>query len=125
MLIISHRDQTREEWRPGVVSRMDISVRHGATQLCIFEQWLEPNTGPPTHTHPVEEVLTVLEGKAEMWIDDERQVLVGGHSLVVPAGRPHGFRNVASNVLHMRAVLAAPYMEMTVEGSATPIQRGR
>ena len=124
MLIVSHCDQPREEWRPGVVSRIDVSVRYGATQLCIFEQWLEPETGPPTHIHPVEEVLTVLEGEAEMWIDNEHQVLVSGHSLIVPAGKPHGFRNVGAGVLHMRAVRAAPYMEMTVEGSSTPTQRG-
>ena len=44
--------------------------RNGAAQLCIFEQWVAPGAGAPTHSHPVEEVLTVREGEAEMWIDE-------------------------------------------------------
>jgi len=51
-----------EEWRPGVKTRMLASARTGATALCIFEQWVAPGAGAPTHSHPVEEVLIVREG---------------------------------------------------------------
>jgi len=47
-----------EHWRPGVETRMLVSARNGATQLCMFEQWVAPGNGAPTHSHPVEEVLT-------------------------------------------------------------------
>ena len=52
---------------------MHVSAQNGADQLCIFEQWVAPAAGAPTHMHSVEEVLTVLSGSAEMWIDDERR----------------------------------------------------
>ncbi|MGH6681942.1 MAG: cupin domain-containing protein, partial [Bradyrhizobium sp.] len=42
------------------------SARNGATELCLFEQWVAPGAGAPTHCHPVEEVLTVRDGEAEM-----------------------------------------------------------
>jgi hypothetical protein len=58
--------------------------------LCIFEQWIAPGAGAPTHTHPVEEVLTVRQGEAEMWMDDQRITVLAGQSLVVPANRVHG-----------------------------------
>jgi mannose-6-phosphate isomerase-like protein (cupin superfamily) len=95
---------------------MRVSGRNGATQLCIFEQWVAPAAGAPTHQHPVEEVLTVLSGEAEMWIDEEHVVLTGGQSLIVPARREHGFRNVGSTTLHVQAVLASSVFEATVDG---------
>ena len=44
-----------EHWRPGVETRMVAAAENGATALCIFEQWVAPGTGAPTHSHPVEE----------------------------------------------------------------------
>jgi quercetin dioxygenase-like cupin family protein len=112
-----------EHWRPGVETRMVVSARNGAKHLCIFEQWVAPGTGAPTHSHPVEEVLTVREGEAEMWIGEERAILGSGQSLIVPAGRLHGFRNSGASVLHLHAVLASPVFEATVEGAAEPTLR--
>lgn len=112
-----------ELWRPGVETRMVTSARNGATQLCIFEQWVAPGTGAPTHSHPVEEVLTVREGEAEMWLDDERGTVTAGQSLIVPAGRKHGFRNSGKVTLHLHAVLASPIFEATSEGATEPVRR--
>ena len=112
-----------EHWRPGVETRMVVSAVNGGAQLCIFEQWVAPGMGTPTHFHPVEEVLSVREGEAEMWIGDERAVVSAGQSLVVPAGRLHGFRNSGTSVLHIHAVLASPVFEATVEGAAEVTRR--
>lgn len=59
------------------------------------------------HFHPVEEVLTVLAGEAEVWFGDERAKLVAGQSMIVPAGQSHGFHNPGEATLHMHAVLAS------------------
>jgi len=64
----------------------------GSAQLCVFQQWCDPGKGAPTHLHAVEEILTVLEGQAEFWLEDERTNLTKGQSMLVPAGRKHGFR---------------------------------
>ena len=122
MKIVSHAAQPREEWRAGVETRMHVSACNGAIQLCIFEQWVAPAMGAPTHSHPVEEVLTVVTGEAEIWIDDELAVLVSGQSLVVPAGRKHGFRAVGSETLHMHAVLASSIFEAAYD-DREPVQR--
>src|SRR3984957_4891396 len=93
MKITVPEDMPLEAWRPGVETRMLVSASNGAAQLCIFEQWVAPGTGAPTHAHPVEEVLTVREGEAEMWVGEQRLTVTAGQSLIVPAGRKHGFRN--------------------------------
>src|SRR3974390_1083145 len=105
-----------EQWRPGVETRMLVSAKNGAAQLCMFEQWVAPGTGAPTHSHPVEEVLTVREGEAEMWIGTEHVKVLAGQSLMIPARRLHGFRNSGTITLHIHAVLAAPHFEATPEG---------
>jgi quercetin dioxygenase-like cupin family protein len=112
-----------ESWRPGVETRMLISARNGATQLCLFEQWVAPGNGAPTHSHPVEEVLTVRAGEAEMWLDQEKMTVKAGQSLIVPAGRLHGFRNSGNMTLHLHAVLASPIFESLPEGATDVVQR--
>ena len=112
-----------EQWRPGVETRMLVSAKNGAAQLYMFEQWVAPGTGAPTHSHPVEEVLTVREGEAEMWLDRERVVVRAGQSLVVPARRLHGFRNSGAVTLHVHAVLASPVFEAMFEGASAPVRR--
>lgn len=123
MRVCDLRDRPPEQWRPGVETRMLVSASNGATQLCIFEQWIAPGTGAPTHTHPVEEVLTVREGEAEMWIDEQRVIVTAGQSLIVPAGRKHGFRNSGAATLHLNAVLASAVFEATMEGATETVRR--
>ena len=75
MNVVDPSDTPLEQWRQGVATRMVVSARTGTAQLCIFEQWVEPGVGAPTHSHPVEEILTVQAGQAEMWLEDERRTL--------------------------------------------------
>ncbi|WP_245513418.1 MULTISPECIES: cupin domain-containing protein [unclassified Mesorhizobium] len=123
MNIVTHEHLPREIWRAGVETRMQIAAPNGAAELCIFEQWVAPATGAPTHAHTVEEVLTVIAGEAEMWIDDRRAVLTAGQSLIIPAHCKHGFRNVGSGTLHIHAVLASPIFEASFGGAAEPVKR--
>lgn len=111
MTTIDHGRQPLEEWRPGVMTRMQVSALNGAAALCLFEQFCAPGRGAPTHRHTVEEVLTVLEGRAEVWLGDERLALGAGQSVIVPEGVSHGFRNTGEATLHVQAILAAPIFE--------------
>jgi mannose-6-phosphate isomerase-like protein (cupin superfamily) len=123
MKVIEPKDAQLEQWRPGVQTRMLVSAANGAAHLCIFEQWVAPATGAPTHSHPVEEVLTVREGEAEMWLGDQRVMVTAGQSLIVPAGRNHGFRNSGNVTLHLHAVLASAVFEATPEGETEAVRR--
>jgi quercetin dioxygenase-like cupin family protein len=120
---INHDDQAREEWRPGVSTRMRISEQNGATALTIFEQWCQPGVGAPTHWHPVEEVLTVLSGVAEIWIEGQQYQASSGQSALIPAMRRHGFRNSGDGELHMLAILAARVFEAHFDDHQEAVRR--
>ena len=123
MRIIDHERQSSEEWRPGVLTRMQVSAVTGSVQLCVFQQWCAPGKGAPTHLHAVEEVLTVLEGEAQMWIEEERATLHAGQSMIVPAGRKHGFNNTGTGTLHVQATLAAPIFEASFDDAREVVSR--
>ena len=123
MIIVDQQDNAREEWRTGVQTRMRVSAVTGSTQLCIFEHWCDPGCGAPTHLHAVEEILTVLAGQAEVWLDGERSTLTVGQSLIVPAGRKHGFRNTGDVTLHVQATLAAPIFEAAFDDARETSRR--
>ena len=106
MKVIRHESQPHEEWRPGVDTVMLVAAPEGSSQLCIFEQYCAPGLGAPTHLHAVEEVLTVVDGQAEIWLGDERSNVATGSSVIIPAGHWHGFRNIGTTTLHVRAILA-------------------
>ncbi len=115
--IVDHASQLKDQWRPGVVTRMISSSAVGASQLTVFEQWCDPGLGAPAHLHAVEEVLTVLEGEAEVWIEAERQRMTPGQSLIVPAGHRHGFTNTGVSILRVQAILASPVFEAAYDDS--------
>lgn len=117
MTLLDPTNQPLEEWRPGVMTRMLVSARTGAQTLCVFEQFCAPGTGAPTHTHTVEEVLTVLSGTAEIWVGAVHHTATAGHCVVIPPHIPHGFRNTGPATLHMQAIIAAAIFEATFEAT--------
>ena len=116
MKLINHETQGVEDWRPGVATRMLASAVNGSVQLCIFDQYCEPGLGAPTHLHAVEELLTVMGGRAKIWVGGDEVEAGPGNSVLIPAGTKHGFRNIEKEgLLHMRATLAAPIFEATYD----------
>jgi quercetin dioxygenase-like cupin family protein len=111
MHIVDLNKQPREEWRPGVMTQMHISAAVGSSQLCIFEQWCDPGHGAPTHLHAVEEILHVIDGQADVWIENTHATLTSGQLAIVPAGRKHGFKNTGTGVLQIKSMVASPVFE--------------
>jgi quercetin dioxygenase-like cupin family protein len=105
------------------MTQMRMSHRLGGRQLCIFDQFCDPGLGAPTHVHAVEEVLEVIAGRAEIWLDDEKALVEADQSVLIPAGALHGFRNVGSDVLHVRATLAASIFEAQYDSSKETSRR--
>jgi quercetin dioxygenase-like cupin family protein len=120
MRIVDLAAEPREEWRKGVLTRMRVSARNGGAQLCLFEQWCDPGHGAPTHLHAVEEVLHVLEGEADVWVEDKHATLTPGQLMIVPAGVKHGFANSGTGTLHIQSTLAAPVFAAYDDKRETP-----
>lgn len=108
---IEHKNQPLEKWREGVMTRMRVSALLGSHQLCIFEQYCDHGLGAPMHVHAVEEVLEVINGMAEITVGNEKLIVSANESVLVPAGKRHGFKNVGDGILHVRATLAESIFE--------------
>ena len=115
MKVIIHGEQVLEKWRDGVMTQMRMSALLDGHQLCIFDQFCDPGLGAPTHIHAVEEVLEVIEGIAEIWLADEKSIVKANQSVLIPAGAKHGFRNLETTILHVRATIAASIFEASYE----------
>jgi mannose-6-phosphate isomerase-like protein (cupin superfamily) len=122
MNVLDHNAKADERWRDGVMTQMRMSVMLGGRQLCIFEQLCDEGLGAPIHIHAVEEVLEVVDGRAEIFLGNESAIVTRNQSVLIPAGMKHGFRNLEKTILHVRATLAAPIFEASYENS-TEISR--
>ena len=123
MNILNHQGQPREKWRDGVITEMRVSHSVGGRQLCIFDQFCDPGLGAPPHIPAVEEVLEVFAGEAEIWVDHETSRVEANQSVLIPAGARHGFRNVGTETLHVRATLAAPIFEAQYDSTRETSRR--
>jgi mannose-6-phosphate isomerase-like protein (cupin superfamily) len=122
MNVLDHNSKDAEKWRDGVMTQMRMSIMLGGRQLCIFEQFCDEGLGAPIHVHAVEEVLEVMDGKAEIVLGNESAIVTKNQSVLIPAGMKHGFRNLGKTLLHVRATLAAPIFEASYE-NRTEISR--
>lgn len=118
MHILDHETQSLEKWRDGVLTQMRVSALTQARQLLIFDQWCDNGLGAPMHLHAVEEVLEVMEGRAEIWLEKDSAFVTANQSVLIPAGALHGFRNMGDGILHVRATLAACIFEASYEDSS-------
>jgi quercetin dioxygenase-like cupin family protein len=90
------------------------------TDLMFVRAQLPPGQAHRFHYHPnLEEILYVLAGQAEQWVEREKRLLGPGDSVWLKAGVVHGTYNVGDGVLDFLAILtpARSPGPMTVEVS--------
>jgi len=78
----------------------------GAKDLVVIEVTLAPRGGHAFHKHPKqEEVIYVMEGQVEQWLDQQKRVLKAGDSIFIPAGVVHASFNTGKANAKMLAIL--------------------
>lgn len=88
------------EWlcRPGLVE---------AEELLLVRVHMPPGKAHAFHRHPeMEEIIYVLEGTAEQWVDREKRFLTAGQIAHIPKDVVHGTYNAGSGALHFLAILS-------------------
>ena len=83
----------------------------GTTPIRTGIQTAQPGYVAPVHAHPYLEVLHILDGAAEAWIDgqEDRKVLLRkGDTMALPANVPHSFRVVGDQALRLLGTHASP-----------------
>lgn len=68
---------------------------------------MPPGTGHQFHRHPTrEEIIYILEGRAEQWVDRERRHLGPGESAHIPVDVVHGIYNTSGAPVRFLAILS-------------------
>lgn len=77
-----------------------------ASQLTVIEVTLLPGKGHDFHKHPdQEEVIYVVSGDVEQWLEQDKQILGSGDSVFIPADAVHASFNVGEQPAVLLAIL--------------------
>jgi quercetin dioxygenase-like cupin family protein len=78
----------------------------GARQLTVIDVSLAPGKGHDFHKHPdQEEVILVVAGKVEQWVDREKRALGPGDSAFIPGDMVHASFNIGDGEARIVAIL--------------------
>lgn len=99
-------DVEREELDWGTLGWLSRPPTTGASSLTVIEVNLLPGEGHNFHKHPEqEEVIYVVGGEVEQWLEQDCRTLRPGDSAFIPAGMVHASFNVSESPAHLLAIL--------------------
>lgn len=93
------------EWlsRPGLTA---------AEELLMVRVVMPPGRAHQFHRHPsMEEIIYVLSGTAEQWVEREHRTLTAGESAHIPRDVVHGTYNAGDDTLIFLAILSPAVFE--------------
>src|SRR6266852_5646466 len=96
---------------PDAVYQLIIGDDQGTTPVRTGIQTAQPGYVAPVHAHPYLEILHILDGTAEAWIDgqEDRAVLLRkGDTIALPPDTPHSFRVVGDQELRLLGTHTSP-----------------
>jgi quercetin dioxygenase-like cupin family protein len=83
-----------------------------AEQLLLVRVHIPPGQAHQFHRHPErEEIIYVLEGTAEQWVDRQKRILHAGEVAHIPKNMVHGTYNAGSEILRVLAILSPVKIE--------------
>ncbi len=84
----------------------------GTTPVRTGIQTSQPGYVAPVHSHPYLEILHILDGTAEAWLEgkeDDKVLLGKGDTIALPPNAPHSFRVVGSEPLRLLGTHVSPH----------------
>ncbi len=83
-----------------------------ADKLLVVRVRMPPGKAHEFHRHPeMEEVIYIIEGQAEQWVDKEMRMLGPGDSAHIPMDMVHGTYNAGDSTLVLLAILSPAHIE--------------
>ena len=73
------------------------SVRFVHSERMTVAHWhFDPSIDLPEHSHPHDQITTILEGEFELTVDGVSEVLTAGHYRVIPPDAVHSGRSITA-----------------------------
>ncbi len=114
MTIIDRQQSPPEESFPGIDRWTYVNDPMGADSLTVMELEMSDGSVVPTHTHPTEEAMVILEGELEAVLGDEIVTVTAGQTILAPSGVRHGFVNRSAGPARLMAIFPTARMERTL-----------
>ena len=111
MVTVIYHDAVDPEIFPGGAAYQTlVGDDAGSTPVRCGIQTSPPGYATPNHAHPYVEIVTVLEGSGEAWIDGEADAIkIGpGMTVVFPKNTAHGFRVIGDTPLVTYGIHSSP-----------------
>lgn len=100
------RDTPQEVLEWGKLRWMSSPPATGAKDLSVIEVNINPGAGHDFHKHPdQEEVIYVITGEVEQWVEQDKRILGPGDSVFIGAGVVHASFNVGDAEAKLLAIL--------------------
>jgi quercetin dioxygenase-like cupin family protein len=99
----------------------------GTTPIRTGIQTAQPGYAAPIHSHPYMEVLHILDGVAEAWVDgqeDRKVTLRRGDTVAIPPQVAHSFKVVGDEVLRLLGTHVSPKRIVNYKDGAKSDPRG-
>lgn len=103
---ITAAEVKRDELDWGSMAWFSSPAASNAKDLVVLEVKLSPGSGHNFHKHPnQEEVIYVIEGEIEQWVDREKRMLRPGDSAFIATGVVHASFNIGERKAKVLAIL--------------------
>ena len=111
-----------DDWRPNSIWTL---VNDPETNMAVIIEEIGVGDSIPLHSHRIDEIILYDAGEAEVRVGEETYSVRGGDIVIVPAGAPHGTRNVGTAVVHLKAVFPTCRIDMQyIERNPAPGTEG-
>ena len=109
MPIVELKDVPKQQFPNGATYQTIVGDDAGSTPVRVGVQISPPGYSTGTHSHPYMEVVSIIEGEGEAWMDGKDEVIaIGpGTTLVIPPNVKHGFRVTGTEPLRTYGVHAS------------------
>jgi quercetin dioxygenase-like cupin family protein len=111
MPVVYHDNVPHEPFRGGATYQTVVGDQAGSTPVRVGIQTSPPGYRTPHHSHPYMEVLMVLEGSGEAWIEGNTDLVPmrAGMTLVLPPHVRHWFRALGASPLKTVGTHVSPH----------------
>ena len=72
--------------------------------ITVIAEEIAPGDRIPLHTHPINEVIVIAEGRPEVRLGAETREVGPGAVVFIPAGTAHGTRNATTSPVRIHAM---------------------
>lgn len=104
---LTHDAIEREQLPRGLHDWLSRPELTGSEQLIVVRVHVEPGNGHPFHRHPtMDELIYVLSGQAEQWLERDVRTLEAGEAVFVPKDVVHATYNGGDDTLSFLAILS-------------------